>query len=66
MLDGDGEFKPLGSGKRVWEDDDKDDEERRPESALFGTPYVPVRTGDECDEEEAILGTWPETNSPTS
>ena len=52
-LDGDGNFEPSGSGKRVWEDD----EERRLESVLFGRPYVPVRTGDECDEEdEGILG----------
>lgn len=51
-LDDNGDFEPLGSGKRVWEDEEKDDEERRLESALFGRPYVPVRTGDESDEED--------------
>ena len=43
-LDGDGDVEPLGSGKRVWEDKDKDDEEMRLESVLFGTPYIPVGT----------------------
>jgi hypothetical protein len=53
-LDDDGDFEPLGSSKRVWEDEDKDDEERRLESVLFGRPYVPSskeRTGDESDDE---------------
>ena len=55
VLDEDGDFEPLGSSKRVWEDEDKDDEERRLESVLFGRPYVPSskgRAGDESDEEE--------------
>lgn len=51
-LDDDGDFEPLGSSKRVWEDEEKDDEERRLESTLFGRPYVPMRTGDESDEED--------------
>ena len=54
-LDDDRDFEPLGSSKRVWEDEDKDDEERRLESALFGKPYVHSskgRTGDESDEED--------------
>ena len=45
MLDGDGAFEPLGSSKRVWEDENKDDEERRLESVLFGKPYVPSLKG---------------------
>ena len=52
-------FEPLGSSKRVWEDEDKDDEERRLESVLFGKPYVPASkggTGGESDEEyEGLL-----------
>ena len=54
-LDDDGEFEPLGSSKRVWEDEDKDDEERRLESVLFGKPYVPSsrgRVGGTSDEED--------------
>ena len=54
-LDDDGDFEPLGSSKRVWEDEDKDDEERRLESALFGKPYVPSskrRVGGVSDEED--------------
>ena len=54
-LDDDEGFEPLGSSKRVWEDEDKDDEERRLESILFGKPYVPSskgRTGGESDEED--------------
>jgi len=54
-LDDDGDFEPLGSSKRVWEDEDKDDEERRLESALFGKPYVPPsrkRVGGASDEED--------------
>ena len=54
-LDEDGDFEPLGSSKRVWEDEDKDDEERRLESVLFGKPYVPSssrRTGGVSDEED--------------
>ena len=54
-LDDEGGFEPLGSSKHVWEDEDKDDEERRLESVLFGKPYVPSskgRTGDESDEED--------------
>ena len=57
-LDDDGDFGPLGSNKRVWEDEDKDDEERRLESVLFGKPYVPSskgRTGGESDEEDEGL-----------
>ena len=53
-LDDDGDFEPLGSSKRVWEDEDKDDEERRLESVLFGKPYVPSlkgRIGGDSDEE---------------
>jgi len=52
-LDDDGDFEPLGSRKRVWEDEDKDDEERRLESILFGKPYVSSSkgiTGGESDE----------------
>lgn len=41
----DGDLAPLGSNKRVWEDEDKDDEERRLESVLFGKPYVPSSKG---------------------
>ena len=51
----DGEFEPLGSSKRVWEDEDKDDEERRLESVLFGKPYAPSlrrRVGGTSDEED--------------
>ena len=54
-LDDDSDFEPLGSSKRVWEDEDKDDEERRLESVLFGKPYVPSskgRTGGDSDEED--------------
>lgn len=54
-LDDDGDSEPLGSSKRVWEDEDKDDEERRLESVLFGKPYVPSskrRTGGESDEDD--------------
>ena len=54
-LDDDGDFKPLGSRKRIWEDEDKDDEERRLESVLFGKPYVPSSKGitrGESDEED--------------
>ncbi|KAF9649072.1 WD40 repeat-like protein [Thelephora ganbajun] len=54
-LDDDGDFEPLGSSKHVWEDEDKDDEERRLESILFGKPYVPSskgRTGGESGEED--------------
>lgn len=54
-LDDDGDLGPLGSGRRVWEDEDKDDEERRLESVLFGKPYVPSsksRVGGESDEED--------------
>ena len=54
-LDDEGVFEPLGSGKRVWEDEDKDDEERRLESVLFGKPYVPSskgKTGERSDEED--------------
>jgi len=55
VLDDDGGREPLGSSKRVWEDEDKDDEERRLESVLFGKPYIPSskgRTGGESDEED--------------
>jgi len=48
-------FEPLGSSKRVWEDEDKDDEERKLESVLFGKPYVPSskgRIGGGSDEED--------------
>ena len=45
ILEDDGDFGPLGSSKRVWEDEDKDDEERRLESVLFGKPYVPSSKG---------------------
>lgn len=54
-LDDDGVYEPLGSSKRVWEDENKDDEERRLESILFGRPYVPSSkegAEDESDEEE--------------
>ena len=54
-LDDDGDFEPLGSSKRAWEDEDKDDEERRLESVLFDKLYVPSskgRAGDESDEED--------------
>lgn len=50
--DDDGKFEPLGSSRRVWDDEDKDDEERRLESTLFGRPYVPSTkrgTGGESD-----------------
>ena len=53
-LNDEGSFRPLGSSKRVWEDEDKDDEERRLESVLFGRTYVPSskgRTEGESDEE---------------
>jgi len=40
----DRDFEPLGSSKRVWEED-KDDEERRLEGALFEKPYVPFLKG---------------------
>ena len=56
-LDDDGDFEPLGSSKRVWEDEDKDDDERRLESVLFGKPYVPSlkgRTGDSDEEDEGM------------
>ena len=56
-LDDDGDFEPLGSSKRAWEDEDKDDEERRLESVLFGRPYVPSskgRTGDSDEEDEGM------------
>jgi len=55
VLDDDGGREPLGSSKRVWEDEDKDDEERRLESVLFGKPYIPSskgRAGGESDEED--------------
>jgi len=58
-LDDDEDFEPLGSGKRVWEDEDKDDEERRLESALFGKPYVPSsrrRAGGSDEEVEGMPG----------
>ena len=58
MLEEDGDFEPLGSSKRVWEDEDKDDEERRLESVLFGKPYVPSskgRTGGEPGEEDESM-----------
>ena len=45
----------MGSNKRVWEDEDKDDEERRLESVLFGKPYVPPskgRAGGGSEEDE--------------
>lgn len=54
----DDDFEPLGSSKRVWEDEDKDDEERRLESVLFGKPYVPSskgRTGGDSDEEDGRM-----------
>jgi len=54
-INDDGDFEPLGSSKRVWEDEDKDDEERRLESVLFGKPYVPSsrrRVGGVSDEED--------------
>ena len=57
-LDDDDDFEPLGSSKRVWEDKDKDDEERRLESVLFGKPYVPSskgRTGGDSDEEDGRM-----------
>lgn len=47
----------LGSSKGIWKDDNKDDEERRLESVLFGKPCVPslkVRTGGESDEVDGI------------
>jgi len=56
-LDDDGDFEPLGSSKRIWEDEDKDDEERRLESVLFGKPYVPSSrrgTGGVSDEEDEM------------
>ena len=54
-LEDDRDAEPLGSNKRVWEDDDKDDEERRLESISFGRPYVPSskgRTGGDSEEED--------------
>ena len=48
----------MGSSKRVWEDEDKDDEERRLESVLFGKPYVPSskgRTWGGSDEEDESM-----------
>lgn len=58
VLDDDGDSGPLGSSRRVWDDEDKDDEERRLESVLFGKPYVPSskgRAGGESDEENDAL-----------
>ena len=56
--DDDGGLEPLGSSRRVWDDEDKDDEERRLESVLFGRPYVPSTkegAGDESDGDEGML-----------
>ena len=50
-------FEPLGSSRRVWDDEDKDDEERRLESVLFGRPYVPSTkqgAGGESDGDEGM------------
>ena len=66
-LDDDGDVEPLGSGKRVWEDEDKDDEERRLESVLFGTPYVPARTkGEDMLGADVDLAGNEFTNLPDS
>lgn len=59
------QVQPLGETREVDDDAEKDDEERRLESLLFGKPFVP-RTGakgkgkdilvvaDEEDEEDGI------------
>ena len=54
-------FEPLGSSKRVWEDKDKDDEERRLEGVLFRKPYVPSsegRAGVGSEEKTGICPRW--------
>ena len=54
-LDDNSYLGPLGSNKRAWEDEDKDDEERRLESVLFGKPYVPLsktRAGVQSEDDD--------------
>jgi hypothetical protein len=60
VRDDEGGFEPLGSSKHTWEDEDKDDEERRLESVLFGRPYVPSSKGRARDESDGEDEDMPE------
>jgi U3 small nucleolar RNA-associated protein 18 len=60
VSDDEGGFEPLGSSKHTWEDEDKDDEERRLESVLFGRPHVPTSKGRARDESDGEDEDMPE------